>query len=316
MDAVTSALQNMASPGLWFVSGMVCSGLASAILAAQLVRVICRDPEQQKSIPDFQRERLRTLRRGNMLFRWFEPFVVELSQLRATAFVARFWQIQKRLDAAAFSLPWHPQELLAVWSIQGVLLGLALLIAGHSWLSPVTQFLLPGSLLFAYILYRKRSLDRLVSRRLQIVRRRLPYAVDLMALMMEAGASFQESLTALVAESRNHPLGEEFARVLQEIECGQTLATALQGMADRLRVEDLSEIVLAVQTAEELGSPLSHTFLELAERMRTKQSLWAEKRAGEAKANITFPGIIIMVACLVIVVAPFVLQALYEAPTF
>ncbi len=300
---------------LLLLTGALCFGLAVAILAAQLMRVMLRDPSH-RNLTGWQGERLEALCRGNAVFNRLEPYVLELSRLRCVALIARAWRVQSRLDTGLSPLPWRPEELVAVWFVSGILLGVVIIAALHNLLSPLASLLLLMSVVAGYVFHQKRKLDQGAVRRLTLLQQRLPYTVDLMALMMEAGAGFKESFATVVEETRGQPLGEEFGKVLKEMECGQTLAVAMQRLATRLRVEDISEVILAIQTADELGTPLSETFLDLAERMRNKRSLWAEKRAGEAKASITFPGIVIMVACLVIVVAPFVLQAVYEAQVF
>ena len=67
------------------------------------------------------------------------------------------------------------------------------------------------------------------------IRNRLPFAVDLIALTMEAGGGFQECLATAVAENgKDHPLTEEFAEVLRQISLGRPRNEALQSLDDRL----------------------------------------------------------------------------------
>jgi hypothetical protein len=44
--------------------------------------------------------------------------------------------------------------------------------------------------------------------------------------------------------------------------------------------------------------------------MRLKRSQRGEKAAAEAEVSIIFPGMVLMIGCLLIVVAPFVLPAI------
>jgi tight adherence protein C len=67
----------------------------------------------------------------------------------------------------------------------------------------------------------------------------------------------------------------------------------------------------AIIEGEALGTPLADTMRTQAEQIRLKRSQWAEKAAEESKVALVFPAMIIMVACLAIVVAPFILGALY-----
>jgi hypothetical protein len=59
---------------------------------------------------------------------------------------------------------------------------------------------------------------------------------------------------------------------------------------------------------------MSEAFLTLAEQLRRKKSQWVEAAAGRAQAHITFPGLVIMCACLLIALAPFVIDAGLQAP--
>jgi len=47
--------------------------------------------------------------------------------------------------------------------------------------------------------------------------------------------------------------------------------------------------------------------------MRQKRSQWAEKASEEAQVMLVFPAVLIMIGCLVIVAAPFVLNAMFSA---
>ena len=75
--------------------------------------------------------------------------------------------------------------------------------------------------------------------------------------------------------------------------------------------DDVAELVFSINKGEEFGTPLAQTFRIQADQMRLKRTQWAEKAAGAAQVAIVLPGMIIMIACLLIIGAPFVLSALY-----
>jgi tight adherence protein C len=153
------------------------------------------------------------------------------------------------------------------------------------------------------------KLNKAAVLRLDRLKARLPYGVDLMALMMEAGAGFRDSLGAVARENSDHPLGQELGKVQYAIERGQTLRQALIEMRDRLNQDDVNEMVFSILKAEELGTPLGKIFLTLADQMRLKRFQWAEKKAGEAETQISYPGMLLMMACMIVAVGPFVLRA-------
>jgi tight adherence protein C len=76
--------------------------------------------------------------------------------------------------------------------------------------------------------------------------------------------------------------------------------------------ETVSELVFAINKSDELGTPIAQTLAELADQMRLKRQQWGEKVAGEAQVKIMFPGILIMLACIIVILAPILLAALFE----
>jgi tight adherence protein C len=159
------------------------------------------------------------------------------------------------------------------------------------------------------ILTPKAVRDR-AKKRLGRIRIRLPFAVDLISLTMEAGGGFQECLQTAVVENGEHPLTDELAEVLRQISLGRPRNEALRALQDRLQDEDINEMVFAINKGEELGTPLSAILRDQAEQMRLKRSQRGEKAAAEAEVNIVFPGMVLMIACLLIVIAPIVLPAI------
>jgi tight adherence protein C len=128
---------------------------------------------------------------------------------------------------------------------------------------------------------------------------------------MEAGGGFQECLQTAVSENGDHPLTDELAEVLRQISLGRPRHEALQAMQDRLQDDDVKEMVFAINKGEELGTPLSAILRDQAEQMRLKRSQRGEKAAAEAEVKIIFPGMVLMIACLIVVIAPIVLTAIF-----
>jgi tight adherence protein C len=152
-----------------------------------------------------------------------------------------------------------------------------------------------------------RGTARQARQRCERLRQRLPAAVDLMALMLEAGAgTLGECLEKAATENADHPLGEEFRRVLVQVDQGTAQVDALRQMGRRLNDGDVDQLVFALTTAEERGIPLRASLRNLATQMRLRQIQWQEKAAEEARVHITWPGLIVMAACLLIIAAPII----------
>jgi tight adherence protein C len=140
--------------------------------------------------------------------------------------------------------------------------------------------------------------------------RRLPYVVDLMALVMEGGGSFLDAIRTAGNENREHPLGRELLEVASKIEQGRLPAEALSEFAGRYPDENIRYLVSSINQGTELGVPLVQILRNQSDEMLRRRSQRIEKASAEAKVKISGPGFIIALACMLIMTAPFLLQVL------
>lgn len=285
----------------------VLMGLSVGWFAWTLCRVLF-GPRKGGPQGLYERERRQKIRDANPVYRWFEPLIDEL---------VPFEKPSHQQDKIALALrmlpdwpPWTPQDFMATRKVEAGLSGLIVALLLWPILGPVVAavggiIVASGSVMFWGV-----RVQELAQKRRTSFLKRLPYAVDLLALMMEAGAGFDEAVATLVDESPNHPIGEEFAFMLREIRLGRSRREALIQLRDRMEDENVREFVTAILNGEEFGTPLSRILRMQADQMRLKRSQWAEKAAGEAQVKIVFPGIMIMIACLLIIVTPFIVKFL------
>ncbi|HEX4412733.1 MAG TPA: type II secretion system F family protein [Lacipirellulaceae bacterium] len=300
---------------LWFQHNgwMIASLFMAAAVAVCSYEVLTLATYPRDLLGDshpFERQRREELRTGSFMYRWFEPLVDELAKLiggRNSALDS----LRQNLVASREKLPWKPEEFLAVKWLEGALSGggvfLALWLLG--W--PTMAALFGVSIALLYGLLTPKTIHDRAKKRLARVRLRLPFAVDLIALTMEAGGGFQECLQTAVSENGDHPLTDELAEVLRQISLGRPRSEALKALEDRLQDEDIKEMVFAINKGEELGTPLSAILRDQAEQMRLKRSQRGEKAAAEAEVKIVFPGMVLMIACLLVVIAPIILPAIF-----
>ena len=146
--------------------------------------------------------------------------------------------------------------------------------------------------------------------RLRLIKRRMPFLLDLLTLLMEAGSSFLNAMRQAVDEFRGHPVAEEFGRVLADMNMGKTRVEAFQAMRDRLADDEITSIIGSILQGETLGTPLAHIFRTQADVLRIKRTQRAELVAGEAGVNMLLPGILVMAATVLIIIGPFLLNYL------
>jgi len=291
--------------GLFVASAVVA--LAVGWFSWQMARIVTYPRNLLGDSHPFERQRRDELRAGSKIYRWFEPVIEEIATFIGRRERDSMTTLQRALVAGREKLPWRPQEFVAAKRIEAVMAGAV--VFALFWLIGWTKTGI-GAAIGVTILYglmTPKSVKDRAKKRLARIRIRLPFAVDLIALTMEAGGGFQECLQTAVSENGDHPLTEELAEVLRQISLGRPRHEALRAMQDRLHDEDVNEMVFAINKGEELGTPLSAILREQAEQMRLKRSQRGEKAAAEAQVSIVFPGMVLMIACLLVVIAPIML---------
>ncbi len=254
--------------------------------------------------------RLQELRQASVLFRLLEPMIRGLARLNANWFRDSLPAVRRELLAAGHSRAWTPEEWLGTIEILAVASGLAMLpiwwrmIGAPGLIITGSQVLLVGYLL-------RRRLARQAATRLWKIKVKLPYFLDLLTLLMEAGSTFLNALRESVHEFRAQPIGVEFGRVLGEMNMGKSRIAALEGLRDRLQDDELTTIVGSMIQGEQLGSPLAHIFRAQADVLRVKRTQRAETIAGEAGVKMLLPAILVMASTVIVILGPFILAFVY-----
>ncbi len=156
--------------------------------------------------------------------------------------------------------------------------------------------------------YRPYGLRAEADLRVRTIGRRLPYAIDLAVLLLGAAGTLREALEMISRGSDEDPLAEELSIALAEMRAGAPQAKALLAMAQRIQLEDLTALVLAINRGEETGAPMASALETQAELFRFRRIQRAEKLASEAPVKMMFPNMIIMIAVLLIVLGPVMVQ--------
>ena len=275
-----------------------------------LVSIILQPRRVDAKLGRFEIDRRQRVRSASKTYQLFEPWIDELAgPIERSS--KKLNEISQNLAASGINVPWNPAEFLATKRVEA--LGAACIGALFGWFwsdwSSAAMMAVFG--FFAYEFMARRLLKSNAVRRQIKVKRRFAAAIDLMALMMEVGSGFQEALNVAADEARGNPLGDELAIVRRDLTMGKR-EDALRNFAKRTQDDDIAEVVLAIIEGEQLGTPLAKIFRVQAEQMRQKRSQWAEKATAESEVTLVFPAMLIMIACLILVAAPFVLTAIFD----
>jgi len=295
--------------------GSVVAGLAVSYFAWVLLSIIASPRVVDPKLGRFEEARRAELRKASWTYRTFEPWIDEIARRLKGRHPALEDKLQQDLLAAE-TASWRPAEYMAVWQVQAVLAGTAMAVLGWLFAGVIGALLFWAATFYLYRAMAARAIRTRAGRRRRTIKRLLAGAIDLLALMMEVGGGFHEGLIAVAKRSQGTVLGNELSKVLADIEAGRPRKDALQTLADRISDEDVNEVVFAVVQGEELGTPLATILRNQADQMRQKRSQWAEKASGEAQVTIVFPAMVIMLACLIIVAAPFILTAMFSPQGF
>ncbi|MFX0116778.1 MAG: type II secretion system F family protein, partial [Candidatus Hodarchaeota archaeon] len=227
--------------------------------------------------------------------------------------VARFniaQKMQSQIQQAG--LDWTVGKLIVmmvVGAIVGAVLGLRFRILIFPIFSALVLGCFFGLIPYLYVM-RKRT------KRLNLFESQFPEALDFLARAMRAGHAFSVSLEMLADESPD-PLGREFRQVFNEQNLGAPIEVALQNLAKRVPLLDVSFFVSAVMLQKETGGNLSEILTKLAYVIRERFKLKGQVRAASAHGRLT--GIILTVMPIVLmigltIVAPGYLQSMVRDP--
>ena len=149
-----------------------------------------------------------------------------------------------------------------------------------------------------------------ISERLKNVGRRLPHAIDLLALSMGAGLDFPGAVRQVVEKSGrpDEPIVEEFTLLLQSLELGRTRRQALEELARRVPVDSVLEFVGSVVQAELRGNPVVTVLRIQADVSRRKRTVRAEEAAAKAGVAMMAPLILVFFSILILLVAPIIIK--------
>ncbi len=129
----------------------------------------------------------------------------------------------------------------------------------------------------------------------------LPDALDLLAVSVEAGLSFDAAIAKLT-EHMDGPLAEEFGLALSEMRIGESRAEALRKMAERVVAPEMASFTRAVIQADQLGISLGRILRLQAAEARNRRQAAAEERAMKAPIKMLFPTVIFIFPAMFIVI--------------
>lgn len=233
----------------------------------------------------------------------------------ALSFVDRFLRsrgsrsrIQTELERAGLRM--RPQE----WILLRISVGIALIAVLVLLTGSLPIGLLAGSVL-AWLATRL-VLSFKASRRCAAFADQLPDVLQLIASSLRSGFSLSQAIDGVVREGPQ-PAATEFGRAVTEARLGVDQEEALDWVAERMRCQDLSWVVMAVRISRDVGGNLAEVLLTTVHTMRARAQLKRQIRALSAEGRLSAYVLIalpVFVAAWFLLVRPQYLRPLYTSP--
>lgn len=150
-----------------------------------------------------------------------------------------------------------------------------------------------------------------IQQRQQDVIRNMPFAVDMLALSVEAGLDFIAAMSKVNEKAKPSALTNEFEILMKEIRIGASRAEALRNMAWRVDLIQISSFCATLIAADSVGASIGPILKALSTEIRQKRSSEVEKAGATAATKILFPMLFLIVPAVFLVVgAPLALEAM------
>jgi len=138
-------------------------------------------------------------------------------------------------------------------------------------------------------------------KRMGMIEEQLPDAVELMVRSLRVGHPFTNAIS-IVSKEIQDPLASEFGVIADESAYGRDVGEALKDMAERLDMQDLRFLAVAVTIQQQSGGNLAEILAGLAKVIRARFRLFRRVKAitAEAKWSGKFLSAFPIVALIVI----------------
>ena len=165
---------------------------------------------------------------------------------------------------------------------------------------PLSFFIAPVIGIGSVLLY----LMKARSKRIAKFEEQLPDAIDLIVRSLKIGHPLSGAM-AVVGRELPDPIRAEFAAAFDKVSYGLDIPTAFQEMADRVPVQDLGYVAMAVQIQQEAGGNLVESLTKLSAVIRGRFRMFRKVKALTAEGRFSawflsmFPVALILIVQLI-----------------
>lgn len=121
-------------------------------------------------------------------------------------------------------------------------------------------------------------IDQKAKKRLGLIEEQLPDAVELMVRSLRVGHPFTSALQ-IVAKEVPDPLGSEMGVISDESAYGRDVSESLKAMAERMDMQDLRFLAVAVTIQQQSGGNLAEILHGLSQVIRARFKLFRDRKS-------------------------------------
>ena len=221
--------------------------------------------------------RLEMLEKGKNREQVLEQLRKEMSQHMKSQKIPLYAILASKAQKA--NIAFTPSQLIMVMVVLGIIAFVALTAGTSAGLAirVVVSIAMGVGGVFVWV-------NNKAKKRLALIEEQLPDAVELMVRSLRVGHPFSSALN-IVAKEVPDPLGSEMGVISDEAAYGRDVGEALKAMAERMDMQDLRFLAVAVTIQQQSGGNLAEILDGLAKVIRSRFKLFRRVKAITAEAK-------------------------------
>jgi|TARA_R110002049_G_scaffold23781_6_gene84630 tight adherence protein B len=221
--------------------------------------------------------RLEMLEKGTRREEVLDKLRKEMQQHMNARSIPLYSLLSERAQKAAIAFT--PKQLIMIMGALAVIAFLGLTI-GTETDAPVRALLSVAIGVGAVFIW----VSMKAGKRMGMIEEQLPDAVELMVRSLKVGHPFTNAIS-IVSKEIQDPLASEFGVIADEAAYGRDVGEALKDMAERLDMQDLRFLAVAVTIQQQSGGNLAEILAGLAKVIRARFRLFRRVKAITAEAK-------------------------------
>jgi tight adherence protein B len=221
--------------------------------------------------------RLEMLEKGTDRERVLEQLRKEMSQHMNAKGIPLYSILAEKAQKA--NIAFSPVQLIAIMALLSAVAFMGLTV-GTSAALPVRALVSVAMGVGGVYMW----VNKKAKKRLAMIEEQLPEAVELMVRSLRVGHPFVSAIN-IVAKEVPDPLGSEFGMIADEAAYGRDVAEALKDLAERVDMQDLRFLAVAVTIQQQSGGNLAEVLDGLAKVIRSRFKLFRRVKAITAEAK-------------------------------